>query len=156
MTVFLFIRKCCVCTCWKKWRPFFFWSFTKTGWWKLFRWKWTHFRKINKGRLSFFWSWRHFLDTSRLTKILEGTLLWPSDKWKLETIQAFQTTVYLCNSKEQRGLTDNTQTSFIFVYQFETLQIWRNTCIFTQGQRPMYFVVLLTLTHIHQIRKYPQ
>ena len=41
---------------------------------KYFRWKWTHFRKIYQGRLSFFWSWRHFLDTSRLTKILEGTL----------------------------------------------------------------------------------
>jgi len=25
-------------------------------------------------RLSFFWSWRHFLDTSRLTKILEGAM----------------------------------------------------------------------------------
>jgi len=28
---YMFIRKCCVCTCWKKWRQFF-WSFTKTGW----------------------------------------------------------------------------------------------------------------------------
>ena len=37
-----------------------------------FRWKWTHFRKIYKGRLSFFWSWRHFLHTSRLIKILRG------------------------------------------------------------------------------------
>jgi len=44
---------------------------------KHFRWKWTHFRKIYQGRLSFFWSWRHFLDTSRLPKILEGTLLRP-------------------------------------------------------------------------------
>jgi len=42
---------------------------------KYFRLKWTHFRKIYKGRLSFFSSWRHFLDTSRLTKILEGTVM---------------------------------------------------------------------------------
>ena len=50
MAFFLFVyQKCCVCTCWTKWRPFFI----------------------------FFglWSWRHFLDTSRLTKILEGTLM---------------------------------------------------------------------------------
>jgi len=36
---------------------------------KYFHWKWSHFRKISKGRLSFFWSWRYFLYTSRLTKI---------------------------------------------------------------------------------------
>ena len=42
---------------------------------KYFCWKWTHFRKIYQWRLSFFWSWRHFLDTSRLIKILEGTLV---------------------------------------------------------------------------------
>ena len=42
---------------------------------KFLRWKWMHFRKIYKGRLSFFWSWRRFLGTSRLTKILEGTLV---------------------------------------------------------------------------------
>ena len=41
---------------------------------KYFRLKWMHFRKICKKRLSFFSSWWHFLDTSRLTKILEGTL----------------------------------------------------------------------------------
>ena len=39
---------------------------------KYFRLKWTYFRKIYKGRLSFFLSWQHFLDTSRLTKILRG------------------------------------------------------------------------------------
>jgi len=75
-----FIRKSCVYTCWKKWRPFYIYicffghSPTMVNE-KYFRFKWTHFRKIHKGRLSFFLSWRHFLDTSRLTKILEGTLI---------------------------------------------------------------------------------
>ena len=41
---------------------------------KYFRWKWMHFRKIYQGRLSFFWSWWHFMNTGWLTKILEGTL----------------------------------------------------------------------------------
>ena len=70
------IRKSCVCTCWKKWRPFciFFGHSPTMVDEKYFRWKWTYFKKIYKGRLNFFWSWRHFLDTSRLTKILEGTL----------------------------------------------------------------------------------
>jgi len=43
---------------------------------KFYRWKWGYFRKIYKGRRSFFWSWRHFLDPRRLTKILVGTLVW--------------------------------------------------------------------------------
>ena len=77
-----FIRKSCVYTCWKKWRPFYIYicffghSPTMVNE-KYFRFKWTHFRKIHKGRLSFFLSWRHFLDTSRLTKIIEGHWLIP-------------------------------------------------------------------------------
>ena len=74
-----FIRKSCVCTCWKKWRPFYIYilfghSPTMVDE-KHFRLKWTHFRKIYKGYLSFFWSWKHILNTSQLTKILEGTLI---------------------------------------------------------------------------------
>ena len=45
--------------------------------------KWTHFRKIYKGRLSFFWYWQHFVDTSRVTKILEE--LW----FKVISIELF-------------------------------------------------------------------
>ena len=74
MTLCLFIWKSCVYTCWKKWRPFFFSHSPTIVDEKYFRWKWTHLRKIYQGRLSLFWSWRHFLDTSRLAKISEGTL----------------------------------------------------------------------------------
>ena len=35
---------------------------------KFFRWKWTHFSKIYKERLSFFWCWRHFLTPADLQK----------------------------------------------------------------------------------------
>jgi len=31
-----FMRPKRSCLTWKKWRPLFFWSFTKTGWWKVF------------------------------------------------------------------------------------------------------------------------
>ena len=86
MTLCLFIRKSCVCTRWQKWRPIYIlFSHSPTIIDdKYFRWKWTHFRKIYKGRLSFFWSWWHFLDTGRLTKILEGTLLWHAVPWSLD------------------------------------------------------------------------
>jgi len=73
MTAFCsFIRKFCGCLCWKKWRPFiyFFGRSPKMVDERYFSWKWTHVRNISKGHLSLFWSWRHILDTSRLTKIL--------------------------------------------------------------------------------------
>ena len=86
MTLRSCIRKSCVCTCWKKWRPFYiFFSHSPTIIdEKYFHWKLTHFRKIYQGHLSFFWSWWHFFDTGRLTKILEGTLVVNWLKWYLE------------------------------------------------------------------------
>jgi len=53
MTFCSFIRKSCVCMCWKKRRPFYmFFSHSPTIVdEKYCRWKWTHFRKICKGRL---------------------------------------------------------------------------------------------------------
>ena len=72
----LFIRKSCAYTCWKKWRLFYiFLDIQQQSWWKVFLLKMDAFTKIYLGCLSFFRSWRHFLDTSQLTKILEGTLI---------------------------------------------------------------------------------
>ena len=64
----LFIKKCCMCTCWKKWRPFFIFLgqkwFVKVFFGKIGRIK----KKFYKWRLSFFY--------------LDGPFLWPDDLQK--------------------------------------------------------------------------
>ena len=67
MTVFWsFITKYSMCTCWKKWGPFFVLLVIHQKWLMkcTFVEKGCIFKKIYKWHISFFWSWQHFLDTS--------------------------------------------------------------------------------------------
>jgi len=80
---------------------------------KYFCWKWTHFRKIYQGRLSFFWSWQNFLDTSWLTNILEGTL--PSDSTSPNDSFIFCSNFSECSLLGTHGLQKPLHFNFPFV-----------------------------------------